>query len=107
MTKLFRNLTRWKFPNPPPKSHPLFQLQHDTKITVDGVSIDVKIFDVQATLVIGTNTNPAFTPTTQPVNRGAVIALLKDGTVVMGGGKSGGLIYVLNQKKTCLDLSAI
>ena len=58
------------------------------KINVDGVSIHVKRFNVESTITTG---EPPFPP------RGANIAVLKDGTILLGGGERGGSVFAWNE----------
>jgi hypothetical protein len=58
------------------------------KINVDGISIDVKRFNVESTKINGEG---EFT------DRGPAMAVLKDGTVLLGGGKRGGSIFAWNE----------
>lgn len=58
------------------------------KINVDGVSINVKRFNVESTITTGKQPFPP---------RGPCIAVLKDGTVLLGGGESGGSVFAWNE----------
>jgi hypothetical protein len=58
------------------------------KINVDGVSIHVKRFNVESTITTGESPFPPCGP---------VIAVLKDKTVLLGGGQTGGSIYAWNE----------
>jgi hypothetical protein len=58
------------------------------KINVDGVSINVKRFNVESTITTGESPFPP---------RGANIAVLKDGTVLLGGGERGMSVFAWNE----------
>lgn len=63
-----------------------------SEIKVAGVAIDVKSFDVELTKSLGGN------------DRGPALALLKDGTVLLGGGNRGGSIFAWNESSQELKL---
>lgn len=63
-----------------------------SEIKVAGVAIDVKSFGVEATKSLGGN------------DRGPAMAVLKDGTVVLGGGSKGGSIYSWSESSQELKL---
>lgn len=65
----------------------LSSLKNKYKINVDGISIDVKIFNVESTKINGEG---------EFNDRGPAIAVLKDGTVLLGGGQRGGSIFFWN-----------
>ena len=54
---------------------------HASEIKVAGVSVDVATFDVEQTKSVGGN------------DRGPALAVLKDGTLLLGGGTRGGSIF--------------
>ncbi len=58
------------------------------EIKVDGVSVHVKRFNVESTITTGESPFPP---------RGPALAVLKDGTVLLGGGERGGSIYAWNE----------
>ena len=63
-----------------------------SEIKVAGVAIDVKSFDVESTKSLGGN------------DRGPALAVLKDGTVLLGGGTRGGSIFTWNESNQKLKL---
>ena len=65
----------------------LSSLKNKYKINVDGLSIDVNIFNVESTKINGEG---------EFNDRGPAIAVLKDGTVLLGGGQRGGSIFFWN-----------
>lgn len=69
--------------------------QELSKITIDGLSINVKSFNVESTKINGKDNF---------IDRGPAIAVLKDGTVILGGGKRGGSIFVWNEYNQKLKL---
>lgn len=62
------------------------------EIRVDGIAIDVQSFDVEQTKSLGGN------------DRGPAMAVLKDGTVLLGGGARGGTIYSWRERENQLTL---
>lgn len=63
-----------------------------SEIKVAGIAIDVKSFDVEPTKSLGGN------------DRGPALAVLKDGTILLGGGTRGGSIFVWNESSQDLKL---
>lgn len=64
--------------------------QELSKITIDGLSINVKSFNVESTKINGKDNF---------IDRGPAIAVLKDGTVILGGS-----IFVWNEYNQKLKL---
>jgi hypothetical protein len=69
---------------------------------IDGAScskvpftVNTQSYDVTQTTVLGTNFNPAFSQ--PPIGRGPAIAVLADGTVLLGGGERSGSIFSWNE----------
>jgi len=57
-------------------------------IKVDGTSVRIKKFNIESTITTG---ELPFPP------RGSVLAVLKDGTILLGGGERGGSIFSWNE----------
>lgn len=72
-------------------------------IIVDGLQVAVKSYNVKETKVLGPNYNPAFPSSQTPIDRGPAIAVLKDGTVLLGGGERSGSIYTWSENTQTLN----
>ncbi|NDB50186.1 MAG: glucose dehydrogenase, partial [Actinobacteria bacterium] len=65
---------------------------HASEIRVAGITVDVKSFDIESTKSLGGN------------DRGPALAVLKDGTVLLGGGMRGGSIFSWSEARQELKL---
>ena len=63
-----------------------------SEIRVAGITVDIKSFDIESTKSLGGN------------DRGPALAVLKDGTVLLGGGMRGGSIFSWSEARQELKL---
>lgn len=64
-------------------------LKSINEIKVDGVPVRIKKFNIESTITTGESPFPP---------RGSVLAVLKDNTVLLGGGKRGGSVFAWNER---------